>query len=132
MRALWAVFVVAGLLPGAAHASRGFTLSRAPYLGVACKSAAPSCDRVGLAVWLSSPARRVAACVDGQTIVLVTKAGGSGAYRSRYFWQGFFHDPYVAGLAKQQGKVSVRVRAVSAKGALFTATRTLSVAQGYG
>lgn len=132
MRALLVVFVVAGLLPGTAHAPRGLTLPRAPYLGLACHSAATGCDRVGLAVWLSAPARRVSASVHGKTIVLATRAGGSGAYRRRYFWQGFFHDRYVAGLAKQQGKVLVHVRAISATGTPFTTKRSVSVAQGYG
>jgi hypothetical protein len=130
MRALLVVFVVAGLLPGTSHAARGLTLPRAPYLVLACHSAATSCDRVGLAVWLGAPARRVSASVDGQTIVLATRAGG--AYRRRYFSQGFFYDRYVAGLAKQQGKVLVHVRAISATGTPFTAKRAVSVAQGYG
>lgn len=107
-------------------------LPRAPYAGLACGNAAGQCDRVGLAIWVRHPARNVTALVHGQTIRLSTAAGGSGAYAKHFFWQGFFHDPYVADLASGGGNVPVRIRVVSANGSLVVGRTTVYVSQGYG
>ena len=46
-------------------------LSRQPYLGVACPVPnSIACDRVGLAVWLRTPARRVSATIGRQRFAL--------------------------------------------------------------
>ena len=46
-------------------------LSREPDIGVACPRAnSIACDRVGLALWLGVPARRVSATIDGRALVL--------------------------------------------------------------
>jgi hypothetical protein len=46
-------------------------LSREPDVGVACPRANSfACDRVGLALWLSVPARRVTATIDGRALAL--------------------------------------------------------------
>ncbi len=46
-------------------------LSRPPYLGVACPVPnSIACDRVGLAVWLRRPARRVVATIGRQRFAL--------------------------------------------------------------
>lgn len=45
--------------------------SQAPYMGVACRVANSTwCDRVGLAVWLRTPARAVSATIAGQPVAL--------------------------------------------------------------
>lgn len=108
------------------------TLPRTPYAGLACGNAAGQCDRVGLAIWVRHPARSVTALVHGQTIRLSTAAGGSAAYAKYFFWQGFFHDPYVADLASGSGNVLVRIRVVSATGSLLVGRTTVYVSQGYG
>lgn len=108
------------------------TLPRTPYAGLACGNAAGPCDRVGLAIWVRHPARSVTAVVHGQTIRLSTAAGGSAAYAKNFFWQGFFHDPYVADLASGGGNMLVRIRVVSAAGSLLVGRTTVYVSQGYG
>jgi hypothetical protein len=46
-------------------------LSREPDVGVACPRAnSIACDRVGLALWLEVPARRVTATIDGRALRL--------------------------------------------------------------
>jgi hypothetical protein len=58
--------------PAAAEAvpSRAL-LPREPYLGVSCRRPnSIACDRVGLAVWLRSPARAVEAEIDGRRVAL--------------------------------------------------------------
>lgn len=46
-------------------------LSREPDVGVACPRAnSIACDRVGLALWLAVPARRVTATIDGRALRL--------------------------------------------------------------
>jgi hypothetical protein len=59
-----------------------------PYLGVSCaKPNSIACDRVGLAVWLRRPAKRVVATIDGRRLDL-TPGGLSG--RAPTYWEGFF------------------------------------------
>jgi hypothetical protein len=54
-----------------------------PYLGVSCKQAnSIACDRVRLAVWLRTPARRLTATIDGRTITLRPPATRAG------YWEG--------------------------------------------
>ena len=50
----------------------GAVLSRDPFMGVSCPPVANSfaCDRVGLAVWLRDPAKRVDAAIAGQELQL--------------------------------------------------------------
>jgi hypothetical protein len=59
-------------------------VARAPHLGVACpKANSIACDRVGLAVWLRSPAARLSATIDGRTFALRPPATRDG------YWEGF-------------------------------------------
>jgi hypothetical protein len=69
---------------GAAPERASRLLSRAPYVGVSCRSAnSIACDRVGVAVWLKRPAVRVTATIAGQRLRLRPP-------RSREsWWQGF-------------------------------------------
>jgi hypothetical protein len=63
--------------------ARRLLLRRAPYLGVRCpKANSIACDRVGLAVWLRAPARRLTAKIDGRTFALRPPARPGG------FWEG--------------------------------------------
>jgi hypothetical protein len=49
----------------------GDLLSRDPYMGVSCRIAnSIECDRVGLAVWLRQPAKRVDASIAGRQLTL--------------------------------------------------------------
>ncbi len=58
---------LAGGTPVAAHD----VVEREPYLGVACRTPnSIACDRVGLALWLATPAARVTATIGGRTFAL--------------------------------------------------------------
>jgi hypothetical protein len=62
---------------------RRLLLRRAPYLGVRCRKAnSIACDRVGLAVWLRAPARRLTATIGGRTFTLRPPATRTG------YWEG--------------------------------------------
>jgi hypothetical protein len=62
---------------------RRLLLRRAPYLGIRChKANSIACDRVGLAVWLRAPARRLTATIDGRRFTLRPPAAPGG------FWEG--------------------------------------------
>lgn len=62
-------------------------LRRRPYMGVACPTPnSIACDRIGLAVWLDEPARRVTANIAGHHLPL--RAGGFGGQGPRY-WEGY-------------------------------------------
>ena len=70
--------------PPARHAAPQAVLSRAPYLGVACRVPnAFACDRVGLAVWLRRPARAVRARVGGRALRLDDRGWSGRAQRGR-------------------------------------------------
>jgi hypothetical protein len=63
---------------------RRLFLPRAPYLGVACHTPnSIACDRVGLAVWLRSPAARLTATIDGREFELRPPDTRDG------YWEGF-------------------------------------------
>jgi hypothetical protein len=71
----------------------GRLLARDPYLGVACgRPNRFACDRVGLAVWLRTPAVGVTATVDGRRMVLDDRQW-SGPVRGgrRRMLAGFLH-----------------------------------------
>jgi hypothetical protein len=54
-----------------AQAAPGELLSRDPYMGVSCRIPNSfECDRVGLAVWLRQPAKRVDASIAGRELEL--------------------------------------------------------------
>jgi hypothetical protein len=62
---------------------RRLLLRRVPYLGVRCPTAnSIACDRVGLAVWLRAPARRLTATIDGHRFRLRPPASPGG------YWEG--------------------------------------------
>ena len=62
-------------------------LVRPPYLGLACPGPdLTTCGRVGVAVWLRRPARRVRATLNGVPVPM--HAGGLGGKGPTY-WQGF-------------------------------------------
>lgn len=62
-------------------------LRRPPYMGVACPTPnSIACDRIGLAVWLDKPARRVTANIAGRHLRL--RAGGFGGQGPTY-WEGY-------------------------------------------
>jgi hypothetical protein len=59
-------------------------LSRAPYVGVACRTAnSIACDRVGVAVWLKRSAAGVKATIAGKTLRLRPPRSREG------WWEGF-------------------------------------------
>jgi hypothetical protein len=65
---------------------RRLLLRREPDLGVRCRRAnSIACDRVGLAVWLRAPARRLTAIIDGRTFTLRPPASRGG------YWEGTLH-----------------------------------------
>jgi len=76
-------------------------LRRSPQLGVAClKASSIACDRVGVAVWLKRPAKRVTATINGRALVL--HAGGLGG-RGPTYWEGYLKP---AGLLRGPLKVT--------------------------
>jgi hypothetical protein len=88
MKTLVAVLVLAAALtaPDRAGSVRyrdttALSLRRAPYLGVRCPTPnSIACDRVGLAVWLRGPARRLTATIDGRRFVLRPPATRRGSW----------------------------------------------------
>ena len=102
-------------------------------LGLACdRVAVHRCERVGLAVWLARPASGVTAVADGISVRLRTHSGGTGRYRRRLYWQGFFHDPRAQTLADSSRSVPLRVRVTAPDGSVSAGTRTVFVSEGYG
>lgn len=72
-RAAAAAFLAVSLVGGASsgQVSAAAVLGQAPYLGVSCPAAnSTACDRVGLAVWLRTPARSVNVTIDGRRFSL--------------------------------------------------------------
>jgi len=66
-----ALGVLSTALGTQAAAAPAHLLARAPYLGVACPVPdSLACDRVGLAVWVTRPARAVNAAVGGRRFAL--------------------------------------------------------------
>jgi hypothetical protein len=69
---------------GAAPERASRLLSRAPYVGVSCRTAnSIACDRVGVAVWLKRPAVGVTATIAGQRLTLRPPRSREG------WWEGF-------------------------------------------
>lgn len=67
-------------------------LTRTPDLGVACPQANHfACDRVGLAVWLRTPALGVAATIDGRPVTLHPQWNGTAQGGRRRMFAGFLH-----------------------------------------
>jgi hypothetical protein len=134
MRMVAAGIAVIGLLAGVARAqSLLLQLPRTPYLGLACDNGAVlHCERVGLAVWLEKPARSVTARLDGHSVTLGTRAGGSPAYARGLFWQGFFRDPHAQALADASRSIPVRVRVTMQTGEVRIARALVYVSEGYG
>src|SRR5437763_4253188 len=66
-------------------------LSREPYMGVSCGTPnSTACDRLGLAVWLKSPALRVSATLLGRRFALADRAWSGPARRAgRRMFAGF-------------------------------------------
>lgn len=90
--------------PPTSERPAGSVLSRPPYLGVACPVPnSIACDRVGLAVWLRKPARRVSATIGRQRFALDDE-------RWRRDTRGDAHIGYLqpAGL-RGEGPLGVRV-----------------------
>lgn len=132
MRISWAITSVLALVAGTAHLGVK-PLLRDPYLGLACGNASVfPCERVGLAVWLKQPARRVTAQVDGHRVILGTKAGGRGVYRRGVFWQGFFRDRRAQALADAARSIPVHVRVTTRLGEVVPVTTLVYVSEGYG
>jgi hypothetical protein len=133
VRRVLGALAISGLLAGCGGSHQGLRLGRDPYLGLACdRVSAPRCDRVGLAVWLAHPARRVSAVADGISVRLRTHSGGTGPYRRQLFWQGFFRDPRAQQLAAASGSIPIRVTVTAPDGSISVVTRTVYVSEGFG
>jgi hypothetical protein len=78
------------------------------------------------------PANGVTAIVDGVSVHLHTHSGGTGSYRHQRFWQGFFRDTRVQRLADNSSSIMILVRMAAPDGSISTASRTVSVSEGYG
>ncbi|MCW3014782.1 MAG: hypothetical protein JWO02_1874 [Solirubrobacterales bacterium] len=122
---------------------RRLLLRRPPYLGVRCpKANSIACDRVGLTVWLRTPARRLTATIDGRTFTLRPPAFRGGYWegtlqpagllapgsalhvtpdRGRYFWEG-----------RHPVRVVVRLSATAADGVPAGTSVTVDLRAGYG
>jgi hypothetical protein len=128
LRAIFAVTCVS-LLAGCGVTPQLVQLTRAPYLGLAC---IPPCNRVGLALWLPRPARSVNATVDGHAVRLRT-GPGTGAYRARFFWQGFFRDRRAQEFVAHWPHVLIiHLHVVATDGSVLVADATAPVSGGYG
>jgi hypothetical protein len=73
----------------------------------------------------------VTAVVDGVHVRLRTRSG-SGSYRRRLFWQGFFLDARAQHLADASRSIPIRVRVTTRDGSVSTGTPTVDVSEGYG
>jgi hypothetical protein len=122
---------------------RRLLLRREPDLGVKCRRAnSIACDRVGLAVWLRTPARRLTATIDGRTFSLrppasrdgywegvLTRAGllmpGSALHvtpdRGRYYWAG-----------RHPVRAVLRLAAIEADGTPAATDVAVDLRPGYG
>jgi hypothetical protein len=75
-------------------------LAQPPYVGIACKGVpnVTTCGRIGIAVWLKRPARRVDATLSREHVRL--HSGGLGGTGPKY-WEGYVQiDPHRLGLPK--------------------------------
>lgn len=133
VRRILSALTISGLLAGCGGSHHGLRLGRDPYVGLACdRVSAHRCDRVGLAVWVAQPARRVSAVADGISVSLRTRSGRTGPYSRQLFWQGFFRDARAQQLAAASGSIPVRVSVIALDGSISTGTRTVHVSKGYG
>ena len=133
VRRVLGAFAVSLLLAGCGGSQHALRFRVRAYLGLACnRVAVHRCDRVGLAVWLAHPATGVTAIADGVSVRLRPHSGGTGSYRRRLFWQGFFRDPRAPRLADRSRSIPIRVRVTALDGSVSTGTRTVSVSEGYG
>jgi hypothetical protein len=133
IRAVFGGVAVVCLLVGCGGSQHALRLPRDPYLGLACGNAALlRCGRVALAVWLSQPASKVTAVVDGHGVRLGTRPGGTGSYRRGLFWQGFFPDPGAQRLADASRSIPISVRVTMLDGSILAAKPTVYVSEGYG
>lgn len=90
------------------------------------------CSRVGLAVFVESPARSVRARVDGLTVTLRTPSHRRGRYGTGRFWQVFFRDPRMQALANASRSTPVRIEVRMRSGGIRSITRLVYVSEGYG
>ncbi len=149
--ALLAAAATLALAGGAAGAER-LRLRHPPYAGVACPFANDiRCDRVGLAVWLTRPASRLTATINGRPVPMRIPAGiryAPGTYygaRGQYL-QGFLHPAGLlngalkvrpdAGrygwIGKHPRRVRVGLTAFYAGGATTTTTVSVWLHPGWG
>jgi hypothetical protein len=73
----------------------------------------------------------VTAVVDGVNVRLRTRSG-TGSYRRRLFWQGFFLDPRAQRLADASRSIPIRVSVTKFDGSVSSGTPTVYVSEGYG
>jgi hypothetical protein len=133
VRRLVGALAIGSLLAGCGGSHQALRLRRGPYVGLACERVSVQrCDRVGLAVWLANPAGSVTAVADGVRVRLRSRSGGTGSYRRRLFWQGFFRDPRAHWLADASGSIAVQVTVTAPDRSISAATRTVHVSEGYG
>jgi hypothetical protein len=74
----------------------------------------------------------VSAVVDGLTVRMRTRRGGTGRYRHGLFWQAFFRDPRAQRLADASESIAVRVRVSAFNASVRAGTRIVLVSPGYG
>jgi hypothetical protein len=97
-------------------------------LGLNCPHAYP-CAHLGIALWLSGPARRVTVELHGHRVSLVTRH----RYEYRRYWQGFVRDTRAAQMAGDlDRRLRLTVAATGADGALQRTELTSPVSPGWG
>jgi hypothetical protein len=72
------------------RADQALPMAREPYMGIACGIPnSIACDRVGLAVWLKAPVRRVRAQIGGRWFVLGERLAPRAGQPREWRYSGF-------------------------------------------
>ena len=112
---------------GASHVANRRPIVLGTYLGLACRHY--PCSRLGIGVWLSAPAARVAVEVDGRHVSLTT----SRSDRYRRYWQGFVQDPHAQRLAGRMNRpLRVTIAATRSDGTRKHAHASTPITPGWG
>lgn len=124
---------------------RALVFEREPYMGVACRRPnSIACDRVGLAVWLETPAKRLTASIAGRDVRMRTPgdfvAGRGSGWEGYLYPAGFDSGPLEVEIDARGGRwvgrepvyAPVRVTAYYGDGSSATKTTRVGLRPGWG
>jgi hypothetical protein len=113
---------------GSSHAAPRPLHVEDAYLGLNCGAAYP-CPRLGIAVWLTAPQRRVTITIHGHRVRLATRR----RYKYRLYWQGFVRDTMAEHIAGDGNRtVRLEVESIAPDGKVRHARLMSAVSPGWG